>query len=533
MFIALWKSNVLSDTVVPVGHLKPLGSHRPPQTNLVDDLEEMPSPQDFWRKYVLPSRAVVLRGAAKHAKAFTKWTDKYIKEKYADLEIRLEGKKEKSSKVPVGAKGVGRDTIGNFINNYHEEGNNLYVVSELPTPMWQDVTVIPPLTCGLLKDRLVEVDLWMSGGGTKSILHKDAYNAINCLYNGTKEWKMIEYKYEDKIYKAWEPPQMVGGYSRLNVHAVDLLKYPKVSEVPWSFVTVHAGDCLFLPKSYYHQVTSYGSQNTAVALLFGRLDGVTDIDFTGCDQLLSFKPLNEMDVDWKYSGHGNLSMGNTDVETVREGMLEFFADEEKLDKDRFLRRSEKKIKKKMLYSYLYRVQEQALLMFDLLGGNKKGFVTKDDVRRLNRDEMRAIVLAIEGTDVSNTEEAEYGVVDPGEIRSILQNLVVRDGQIFKDDWIEAYMEETGGTKHFAEMFFSKLRDDTSISDKVTKEEIQRNIDRALQRYMNWQQEPEIPPGQDSPEPQDAYREDDEDREEDEQEDDEEMEATVETKHEEL
>ena len=42
-----------------------------------------------------------------------------------------------------------------------------------------------------------------------------------------------------------------------------------------------------------------------------------DIDFTGCDQLLSFKPLSEMDVDWKYSGHGNLSMGNTDLETVR------------------------------------------------------------------------------------------------------------------------------------------------------------------------------------------------------------------------
>lgn len=28
----------------------------------------------------------------------------------------------------------------------------------------------------------------------------------------------------------------------------------------------------------------------------------------------------------------------------REGMLDFFADEEKLDKNRFLRRSEKKIK---------------------------------------------------------------------------------------------------------------------------------------------------------------------------------------------
>ena len=150
---------------------------------------------------------------------------------------------------------------GNFIDNYHKDDNNLYIVSELPTPMWPDVTVIPPLTCGLLKDRLVEVDLWMSGGGTKSILHKDAYNAINCLYNGTKEWKMIEYKYEDKIYKAWEPPQMVGGFSRINVRAVDLLKYPKVAEVPWSFVTVNAGDCLFLPKSKSCQSYMYLGDN--------------------------------------------------------------------------------------------------------------------------------------------------------------------------------------------------------------------------------------------------------------------------------
>ncbi|KAJ7393736.1 hypothetical protein OS493_003395 [Desmophyllum pertusum] len=80
------------------------------------------------------------------------------------------------------------------------------------------------------------------------------------------------------------------GFSRINVLKVDLLKYPKVAEVPWSIVTINAGDCLFLPKSYYHQVTSYGTNNVAVALLFSRLDGVDDIDFAGCDQALSFKP---------------------------------------------------------------------------------------------------------------------------------------------------------------------------------------------------------------------------------------------------
>ena len=107
-------TNVNSDSSkdLPVGHLKPLGSHRPPETNLVDDLQEMPTPQEFWTNYVSPSKAVVLRGAAKQGRAFTLWTDDYMKDKFSGLEVRLEGKKEKSSRVPIGAKGVGRDTLG-------------------------------------------------------------------------------------------------------------------------------------------------------------------------------------------------------------------------------------------------------------------------------------------------------------------------------------------------------------------------------------------------------------------------------------
>lgn len=58
-------------------------------------------------------------------------------------------------------------------------------------------------------------------------------------------------------------------------------------------------------------------------------------------------------------------------------------------------------------------------MFEWLGGNEKGFITKDDVRNLSRDEMRALILEFEGTDVSNTEEAEYGIIDVAQIRYIL------------------------------------------------------------------------------------------------------------------
>lgn len=105
-------SNSEIDQNFPRGHLLPLGSHKAPDNSLIDDLQEVPSPKTFWKKYVKPSRAVVLRGAAIRSNAFTKWTDDYLKEKYGDLEIRLEGKKEKNSGIPIGAKGVGRDTIG-------------------------------------------------------------------------------------------------------------------------------------------------------------------------------------------------------------------------------------------------------------------------------------------------------------------------------------------------------------------------------------------------------------------------------------
>lgn len=117
--------------------------------------------------------------------------------------------------------------------------------------MFKDFSVPPPLTCGTMKDHFVEVDLWMSGGGTASILHKDAFNAINCVINGTKQWKMVEYKYEDKIYKAWEPPEMVGGFSKVQVNKVDLLKHPLVSDVKWSLLKINAGDCLYLPRSKF------------------------------------------------------------------------------------------------------------------------------------------------------------------------------------------------------------------------------------------------------------------------------------------
>lgn len=215
-----------------LGHMLPLGSHREPEK--VDERSDIPSSKEFFEKYVVPSKPVVFRGILKDCSMLYNWTDEYLLEKYPELELRLEAKTEKEGFVPIGNVGMGRDTLKNFIETYHQA--NKYVVSELPTPTWDEVLVPSFMTCGPFKKKFVEIDVWMSGGNTSSLLHKDAFNALNCLFNGTKEWKLFDYKYEKELYKASEPGNPFGGFSRINPEAVDLNKYPKVMEYGRVFI---------------------------------------------------------------------------------------------------------------------------------------------------------------------------------------------------------------------------------------------------------------------------------------------------------
>jgi hypothetical protein len=122
-----------------------LGSHIP-STN-VDEVStsNMLNPKVFMEKYMLPRKPLVFRGVAREWPAFEKWTDSYLKENYPDLELRMEGRKEKQSPIPQGDIALGRDSMRNFLETYHNKSTNKYIVSELPTPLYKYVNILPPL----------------------------------------------------------------------------------------------------------------------------------------------------------------------------------------------------------------------------------------------------------------------------------------------------------------------------------------------------------------------------------------------------
>ena len=149
-FICLFLSISLAKTSIqelPSWHMKPFGSHRPPQNVDESFADDLLSPKEFAEKYVVPRKPIVLRNVAKEWPAFKLWTDEYLSEKYGEMELRIEGKKEKQTTIPRGDVCLGRDRMKTFIKEY-KNGANKYVVSELPTPMWGDVKLPGCVSCG-------------------------------------------------------------------------------------------------------------------------------------------------------------------------------------------------------------------------------------------------------------------------------------------------------------------------------------------------------------------------------------------------
>lgn len=67
-----------AENQVPKGHLQPLGSHQPPD-EFLEIAQEVPKPEHFFNRYVLPGVPLLFKGAAKSIPAYSKWTDEYLR----------------------------------------------------------------------------------------------------------------------------------------------------------------------------------------------------------------------------------------------------------------------------------------------------------------------------------------------------------------------------------------------------------------------------------------------------------------------
>ena len=87
-----------------------------------------------------------------------------------------------------------------------------------------DLSLPKSLQCGGFQKILEAAVIWFSGGGTKSVVHYDAVDNINCILDGEKTLVMFD--------KVRQNSQLNGGMNFLHIW------YGNHDQVPWAAMLI-------------------------------------------------------------------------------------------------------------------------------------------------------------------------------------------------------------------------------------------------------------------------------------------------------
>ncbi|XP_076445161.1 bifunctional peptidase and (3S)-lysyl hydroxylase JMJD7-like [Babylonia areolata] len=235
------------------GHLQPFGESGTRRE--IEVRNEFPDPRDFLVEYVQNLKPLKLSGVAKNSRAVREWTDSYLLalDVPSHSVVGLETRKKESREQETTEM-----HFHDFLRIYNQTEH--YMVDDVPDYLSPDVNVPCSLQCPeMLEKGLAFAMMWFSSGGTKSVVHTDSFDNINCVIRGEKTFVMVDpARDREKVQLRFE-----GAYSDIDVDSVDLKKYPQLADAEFYHVHVKAGDCLYIPYHWIHQVRSFHS-NVAI-----------------------------------------------------------------------------------------------------------------------------------------------------------------------------------------------------------------------------------------------------------------------------
>jgi hypothetical protein len=127
-------------------------------------------------------------------------------------------------------------------------------------------------------DKLASISLWFSVRGSRSSIHFDPFHNLLVVAVGVKRVSLWPPSQTRRLYplvrvaSAWcrlhtsadaQTSQALGGessnHSAVDFAAPDLARHPLYADAVAQVVTLRAGDALFIPEGYWHQVDSEGT----------------------------------------------------------------------------------------------------------------------------------------------------------------------------------------------------------------------------------------------------------------------------------
>jgi hypothetical protein len=292
------------------GHLRPLGWQNRAQASVHEELHIRPI--DFWNLHINHSKPLVVRGLVFGSEPIDKWNDAYLNRIYGHLDIKVTQRKQRYAGVEEKSTQM---SFKKFLKGYRVEDWYMRVI--MPQEMQKEAPMPSIVNCGPLVHsklrtrettsdasqakssssdieqlkkllgtecnetsnnndiecelpriaQLIEPYLWISAGETSSLLHSHPEHNLHCLLDGRKDFILIPIEqFEQMIAIDWRTSLDLHEtfehsnewYSKIDVDMVNAYKYKLLGSVVWHWASLRAGDCIYIPANYLHQVRSHG-----------------------------------------------------------------------------------------------------------------------------------------------------------------------------------------------------------------------------------------------------------------------------------
>ncbi len=216
------------------------------------------SPAEFFERYVVGSRPVVLTDLARDWPAMSRWSPADLKVRFGHLDVEIQADRAANPSYEQD-KALHRQRVrlGDFVDRVVAGGpsNDAYLTANNEAlrrpefaPLLDDIGTLPPFCDRALLP--THASFWFGPAGTITPLHHDAIMLLHTQVVGRKRWRFISSLETPRLYNH------DGYFSAIDLECPDLDRHPAFADVKVLEVVLEPGETIFLPLGWWHQVTS-------------------------------------------------------------------------------------------------------------------------------------------------------------------------------------------------------------------------------------------------------------------------------------
>ncbi|GEM_PF-2053977 len=220
-----------------------------------------PAVQEFARSFLTPSRPVVIQGAIDDWPARKLWNPGYFREKVGDVTITVltcdqDLDLESSLRIDsILASRREKITIKDLLDNldsdgpYHHYVGGMPIASSLPDLM-PDIKV----PAYHVDPSATKARMWL-GGPFIGPLHFDRTDNLHAVVHGRKHFRLLPPGESRRLYPS-SLRSIIPHISQASFHPEDYDRFPRMRGAKSVELELEAGDMLFIPAGWWHQVTT-------------------------------------------------------------------------------------------------------------------------------------------------------------------------------------------------------------------------------------------------------------------------------------